>query len=522
MDGKPRRDSQFSLLSDASFPVGFSNYTSSFDEPLNSLIPQAESSMSQDVQDSAFPPSLFNFPQQSPALHLETFFFQRFITSVWLHSQADAWRHHLPVVLNESPALYYSVMGLSALYMARTGTNPGAVGSALSLYQGALGHLQQALWDPGQAYEDSTLMATMIIGLYELIDKPSLASWSSHSRGTAELMRLRGSEAVRSGVGRMLFLTFRGFEVLRAITQREETFLTDPEWTVKSSNRATIEASGGLLSLSLDEQQARMKTANAYGLDNDRDDDDGSVDYSAVLFMLGAQTASFQATCQRRFNAREMTGTVPTELLTEARIIESNLKKWLALLPDSYAPMEVRVAPPPHSSSPKMSSSSSSSSSSSCSSRSSSLMRTNAVPPYPVDYDYNSFLIGYQRCFQSAFLLLLHKTMAKYILRDVSRIPQTDQELARSIVKSANFLTRGKTTASLNVTWPIFMASMSLRDPGEKQWAMGLLLVICREKGWAVANSALNAAMAGMQRSLARVSTNGNNGKPGGGRDKKQ
>jgi hypothetical protein len=170
---------------------------------------------------------LVGLPSQATAFQLETFFYHRFIDSVWLHSQADAWKEHLPAVLHKSPALYYSVMSLSALFMSKTGRNPQAKDLALSLYQATLGHLQTALFDTSAAFEDTTLMATVIIGFYELIDKPTHDSWASHSRGTAELMKMRGQRNLQTGLGKMLFRTFRGFEVLRAILQLDSTFVAD-------------------------------------------------------------------------------------------------------------------------------------------------------------------------------------------------------------------------------------------------------------------------------------------------------
>lgn len=179
-------------------------------------------------------------------------------------------------------------MSLSALYMYKTGVDPRSKNLALSSYQVTLSHLQKALYDPVIAREDATLMATVIIGLYELIDKPGHNSWCSHSRGTAELMKLRGPAATSSGIFRMIFLTFRGFQVMRAILQVDEIFVADKSWTVNSSSAQTLLASAGALG---DSPPTRHDLSSATNLSADRDLE-GTIDYAAVLFMLSGQVAN--------------------------------------------------------------------------------------------------------------------------------------------------------------------------------------------------------------------------------------
>jgi hypothetical protein len=44
-------------------------------------------------------------------------------------------------------------------------------------------------------------------------------------------MKMRGQRNLQTGLGKMLFRTFRGFEVLRAILQLDSTFVADEAWT---------------------------------------------------------------------------------------------------------------------------------------------------------------------------------------------------------------------------------------------------------------------------------------------------
>ena len=382
-------------------------------------------------------------PIPTSAYKLETFFFQRFISSVWLNSQAEQWQRYLPSLMNSSPALYFSVMSLSALYMHRTGVDLRAKDISMSLYQLTLVHLQRALYHPQVAHHDATLMAMVIISLYELIDKPGNDSWCSHSRGTAELLKLRGSDSCRDGTGRMLFLTFRGFEVIRAILQFDESFVADEEWTLATSSPKTIQSSNGLL------KDDRTTTSTELP------------DYSAVLFMLGGKTANFQAKCMRLSKQDRLDHVLAGELSAEAEQLERQFHSWRGSLPQSY---NGRERPS---------------------------VITNS--PYSSIQEFDTLSMGYQLAFYSAFLLLLHRTVAKYVRRDLTQLPLSCQGYAKFIVKTAEFLTQGCTTASLNVTWPIYMACIALTQERERKWAVVLLRTIAM-KGWTVASSAIDAA----------------------------
>lgn len=398
------------------------------------------------------------------ANRLETFFFQHFINSVWLHSQADSWKANLPGVLNQSSALYYSVVSLSALFMSTTGVDVRARDMALSLYQMALSHLQKALYDPNTAFLDTTLMATLILGFYELIDKPG-HDWCAHSRGTAELMKLRGPIASSSGMGRMVFRTFRGFEVVRAILQQETTFVADEEWTVFSADPQTIASSGGILKPEHEYDEGHDVFVSTPKADPD---------YAAVLFMLGGQVANFQAACVQAARAGPLNHDLSKEFLQQAEFIEERLRTWRACLPANYDGRE--------------------------------RLSVLEASPYITVQDFDSVMIAYQLIFYSAFLLLLHRTVAKYIYNDVQSIPETDQDHASFIVKTAESMTQGLTTASLNATWPLYMASISLREEREQRWTMSLLRCIVQDKGWSVANAALRATKVITQKNLSRRS----------------
>ncbi len=55
--------------------------------------------------------------------------------------------------------------------------------------------------------------------------------WVKHILyGTSKIMQLRGPAAHATGPGRSFLLTFRGFEVCRALIYNDTTFLDQPSW----------------------------------------------------------------------------------------------------------------------------------------------------------------------------------------------------------------------------------------------------------------------------------------------------
>lgn len=55
--------------------------------------------------------------------------------------------------------------------------------------------------------------------------------WVKHILyGTSKIMQLRGPTAHTNGPGRSFFLTFRVFEVCRALIYNDTTFLDQPSW----------------------------------------------------------------------------------------------------------------------------------------------------------------------------------------------------------------------------------------------------------------------------------------------------
>lgn len=76
-------------------------------------------------------------------------------------------------------------------------------------YVQALRATNEALRSPTQATKDSTLIAILILSLYEAVtgtNQKSLKAWSDHISGASALLKLRGREQICTTEGRQLFI----------------------------------------------------------------------------------------------------------------------------------------------------------------------------------------------------------------------------------------------------------------------------------------------------------------------------
>lgn len=372
------------------------------------------------------------------AHRLQTFFFQRFIDTIWLHSQAAQFKAQLPNLMHKSPALHNAVLALSALYMSRSGVDRRATDVALPLYSSTIKQLQKCLYDPQLAFDDSTLVTTVLIGIYELVDKPGHSNWCTHTRGTAELIKLRGAATAKSGFGRSLYFTARSFEVVRAILVYEYTYLADPEWQPEPLV-----------------QSVEQLNVMPDGFDGTTDE---ITDRASALWILGARSANFQARCAQ-LKGRALQPDLVASLLEEASMIEADIDEWRAQLPLVYAAVTVP-----------------------------SIMEES---PYTTIQQYTCFQVGYQICFAAAFTLLLHRTIGKFIQRDLGSLPAVDQALAAEIAKTSEFLTQGMTTGSMAVIWPLYIASITHQSDAELKWTLALLQSIAERKAFSAAQRAI-------------------------------
>ncbi|PYI14005.1 hypothetical protein BO99DRAFT_345999 [Aspergillus violaceofuscus CBS 115571] len=142
----------------------------------------------------------------------------------------------LPSLLQQepSPAVMASInaMGLAAL--GNIHGNPHLTRAARQQYTIALSETNTALQDTITAKSDATLAAVLVLGLYEIITCQShslMVRWADHIEGAMALIKLRGSEQLRSPVGLALFTQLRGQYTLSNLYRKKST----PAWLMALS-----------------------------------------------------------------------------------------------------------------------------------------------------------------------------------------------------------------------------------------------------------------------------------------------
>lgn len=117
------------------------------------------------------------------------------------------------------------VSGMKALGIAGYSHSvyaPSLMKHAQYQYVQALRATNEALKSPAQATKDSTLIAVLILSMYEAVtgtNQKSLKAWSNHILGASALLKLRGREQIRSIEGRQLFLQTVGTLVVTSVQQ---------------------------------------------------------------------------------------------------------------------------------------------------------------------------------------------------------------------------------------------------------------------------------------------------------------
>ncbi|KAF2191228.1 hypothetical protein K469DRAFT_720220 [Zopfia rhizophila CBS 207.26] len=90
-------------------------------------------------------------------------------------------------------------------------------------YGRALAAINQALGDPVEMIADGTLMAVILLGLYETIAVESwdqFRSWTAHIKGATALLQLRGQEQFSRERGVQLYVQLRG-QIMYACVQQD-------------------------------------------------------------------------------------------------------------------------------------------------------------------------------------------------------------------------------------------------------------------------------------------------------------
>ncbi|KAE8452509.1 hypothetical protein EG329_000412 [Mollisiaceae sp. DMI_Dod_QoI] len=86
---------------------------------------------------------------------------------------------------------------------------PSLMRNARYQYMRALNATNAALRDPVQVKKDTTLLAIMILGIFETITgctKRSLQDWAQHVNGAASVIKLRGPDQIKTPAGRRMLI----------------------------------------------------------------------------------------------------------------------------------------------------------------------------------------------------------------------------------------------------------------------------------------------------------------------------
>lgn len=125
------------------------------------------------------------------------------------------WLLLYPDRTQPSTVLEISTAGLWVACLGREKNDGNLLSQSLRLYTYGLSELQKAIADPDLVYTDETLAAAAALSMYELIECPNeeRLGHTSHVRGMAKLVRLRGESAYTSQLARQVFRIFRVVEV---------------------------------------------------------------------------------------------------------------------------------------------------------------------------------------------------------------------------------------------------------------------------------------------------------------------
>ena len=137
---------------------------------------------------------------------------------------------HLHTIAPTNQLLRNATRTVTLAHMGRVHSSEKFAKQAHVFYAKTLNQLQQTLTDRELGLADETLAATVLLSMYEMISSEISTPWVKHAGGVTALLRLRGPERHRTGLGRQLLTTFNGWLVHYALEMDEACILEEPEW----------------------------------------------------------------------------------------------------------------------------------------------------------------------------------------------------------------------------------------------------------------------------------------------------
>ncbi|TGO36881.1 hypothetical protein BHYA_0112g00200 [Botrytis hyacinthi] len=148
----------------------------------------------------------------SSAEQAKCYFFRNYVLED--NSMSGSFQYLYELYDNEliGPALTDSIECLGMVGLANFWKGSGFQFHANKKYNSALRLVSSRLRDEEEARADQTLVAVMLLGLYEIntCNGPqSMQSWTKHVIGASSLMQLRGKQCLETPIGRHIFAHLR-------------------------------------------------------------------------------------------------------------------------------------------------------------------------------------------------------------------------------------------------------------------------------------------------------------------------
>lgn len=163
------------------------------------------------------------------------FFFSRYVAAAQENNDHnnydfiyDIWKPNRKSRDARIDAVLASMTAVGLAAMSTLTCSPERLDWARQSYVTALRLTNDALMDPEEAAKDSTLLAVLILGTYEMLvgpDPDTMHAWQRHMRGAAALASLRGPDQFRTKAGVRMFLML--CETLTINCVHEETSMPE-------------------------------------------------------------------------------------------------------------------------------------------------------------------------------------------------------------------------------------------------------------------------------------------------------
>ncbi|KAH7007070.1 hypothetical protein EDB80DRAFT_718179 [Ilyonectria destructans] len=168
------------------------------------------------------PPLGISYPPSQPVNNLgASFFFTKYtFNEVPFCGDYHDWLTQS--YFNDGSVLQAAIEAVGMAGISNVSYAPNVASRAKEQYCKAVTAVNLALGDPVQAAADSTLMAVILLGLFETVNFETLDRydyWAAHVKGATALLALRGQEQFTRKRGGLLYILIRS-QIISACTQQ--------------------------------------------------------------------------------------------------------------------------------------------------------------------------------------------------------------------------------------------------------------------------------------------------------------